>query len=599
MQFKDKLNTLINTVGASASDIARFAEFDRSNISRMRSGKKVPAPNSSTALKLINGIYLYSDSKNDLAGLCSLIGCSPAASADEIRHKTALWLYEEPAASSFRDLSAAKTSGRSKRQQADFQTFAKRLNLAMSISELSNVRLSRLIHADASLISRYRSGVRSPESNRELSENLCIVLLSRIRKFGREQELTKFMGVPAEEIDGDTFFAWMFNREEAPDENLRIAENLLDTFDSFSPLKGPALPPLGELVSPEILDASDTVYFGTEGLRTAVLRFLGNAARLKVPQLFLYSDEDQSWLTADPLFLKKWAALMSTCLTNGTRISIIHNIDRDLEEMNNAIKSWLPLYMSGLIDSFYSKKQRDPRFSHTIFLCPDHFCIEASHAAGTESEGHYHYYTDERSLTVCASGYRALLENTRPLLTAAPLRILESSSDITVIQRSLTLATMPEELVNEFNDPVLTDRWHSENSALISHLKSRKINECIPLADDEELFAGKMAVESFPDTGIHCYTPEQYALHIKNIIRLSEEYPNFCFYPIPETPFPNMKLTISEEAARIVHAARPSLSFGFTHPLLCRAFLEYTETLIKDYRTDRNTLRRRLEGKYL
>ena len=90
-------------------------------------------------------------------------------------------------------------------------------------------------------------------------------------------------------------------------------------------------------------------YLGTEGLRAAVLRFLGTALKENAEILYLYSDEDQSWMTSDPEFLMQWSSLMQACVANGTKINIIHNIDRDLNEMNAAIKSWLPLYMSGMI----------------------------------------------------------------------------------------------------------------------------------------------------------------------------------------------------------------------------------------------------------
>ena len=125
------------------------------------------------------------------------------------------------------------------------------------------------------------------------------------------------------------------------------------------------------------------------------------------------------------------------------------------------------------------------------------------------------------------------------------------------------------------------------------------VNECVTLADDELLLEGKVRVDQLPGVGEHFYTPEQYAMHIRNIIRLSEENPGYRFYALPETPFPNMKLMSANDAAGIIHAKRPDLSFGFAHPLLCRAFLGYAEALMDQYRMDRNTLRKVLGAKYI
>ena len=53
---------------------------------------------------------------------------------------------------------------------------------------------------------------------------------------------------------------------------------------------------------------------------------------------------------------------MEACIRGGVRIRIIHNIDRGLEEMTAAIRGWLPLYMSGRIEGFYSTRPGGSRF---------------------------------------------------------------------------------------------------------------------------------------------------------------------------------------------------------------------------------------------
>jgi hypothetical protein len=88
-------------------------------------------------------------------------------------------------------------------------------------------------------------------------------------------------------------------------------------------------------------------------------------------------------------------------------------------------------------------------------------------------------------------------------------------------------------------------------------------------------------------------------MHIGNIVKLSEVYPNYRFYMLPEIPFPNMKLLITESRAQVIHTARPELSFSFTHPLMCKAFLGYAETLMNQYQMDRSSLRHKLEGQFL
>ena len=134
----------------------------------------------------------------------------------------------------------------------------------------------------------------------------------------------------------------------------------------------------------------------------------------------MYSDENLDWMTADQSFREKWALLMSACVRNGTKIRIIHNIRRDLDEMSAAIINWMPLYMSGMIESYYCTRSGESRFSHTLFLCPGEYCIGASHVIGTESNGIYHYYTDKDELNICREQFDALLSVSRPLVSIAP-----------------------------------------------------------------------------------------------------------------------------------------------------------------------------------
>lgn len=193
----------------------------------------------------------------------------------------------------------------------------------------------------------------------------------------------------------------------------------MKVFDSFTG-ELPVMMSDTEIPEPEdIQDGMRSIYFGTEGLRSAVLRFLTEALQGNAQQLLLYSDEEQGWMTEDAAYLKKWAALMTACVRNGTQIRIIHNVDRDLGEMIAAIKSWLPLYTLGRIDSRYSTLLRGERFFHTVFLWPGRACIKAAGVRGTQAEGIYHYYSGQRELEICGQEYRRLLENTRPLMKTA------------------------------------------------------------------------------------------------------------------------------------------------------------------------------------
>lgn len=144
-----------------------------------------------------------------------------------------------------------------------------------------------------------------------------------------------------------------------------------------------------------------------------------------------------------------------------------------------------------------------------------------------------------------------MLQTAEPLLKVPAASVYEGDSDITVIQNSLSLATMPEELVHSFDEPALYEKWKTLQDALFFRLEKAKVNECVTLADDADLFSGRVRIEQLDGIRELYYTPEQYSMHIRNIIRLSELYPNYRLYTLPETPFPNMKLMIADDTSCI------------------------------------------------
>ena len=594
--LSEKLNELLEKIGATGAEIANKVGFDRTNISRIKSGKRIPHPDSVTADKLINGIYLFSDNKNNLGKLCSVVEADPNASAKEIKTALKNWLYE-----GYDSELSAGSNGTSDKKRSSGKVasryFAERLNSSMLLADLSNVHLSKLIHADASLISRYRSGVRTPVSNTELSSQISSVLFDRIIKNGKETDLCALMGIPVSDLEEDLFAYWLFGNDQQED-TVHAAESMLGIFDSVPSGNELKLPDIQDILSD--YDSSASVYMGVDGIRSAVLRFLCTAVKERVPKMYLYSDMDQSWMTEDQEFLMKWAALMLSSVQNKTHISIVHTLDRSLYEMSKAVKNWLPLYMTGMIESYSCRRPRNPRFAHTMFLLPGVACLRAFQVSSAESDVIFHYYTDKESLEIFKKEYLALLKYSSPLIHPVSPTSFPVVSDVIIIKNVLSLATMPEDQVKSLNDEHLYQSWQNSHALLLKKLESGTFYECIPLADKEALINGSVLIAPAYSGTPHFYTPELYSIHLRNIIALSEKYENYRFYPIPETPFNNIDLLISDETTKITPAFfQQGLSFELNHPSMCAAFQAYAETLMEQNRYDGNSIRKMLQSRCL
>ncbi len=605
--FTERLNILMYSIGAKGAQVAECADFDRTNISRLRSGKRTPPPSSRTIQRLIQGLYIFCENNGSLDNLCSLVGTETGVSRETICSAISRWLYEGEEISQLKSMPATAAGGQTPRKNSirtiyrnSLLSFGERLDAVMEIDELSNVRLSQLINVDASLISRYRSGVRIPQSNSDMAWRLSRSLLSRAEKIDKTEELSRLIGSEGSDLNEESLHTWLCDFENAEDRNASAAEQLLEAFDSFSAETGIHIPGVEEVAPSEILEDKTGSYSGYTGLQHAVIRFLGNALKLHAKEIFIYSDQNLDWLPQESPFWTSWASLLNECVKNGITIHIIHHVERNLQEFNDSLMFWLPLYMSGMIDACYCTKPGGDRFSHTMFLCPDHFCIEAFHVIGCEENGTYHFNTSQADLLRSRSFFEKLREYCRPLIKIKdPRSHVDVSSGFSMVLNTLVIATMPEKLVRAFGSSELEEEWKIRRAVMENTLSQDYIYEYAPLVNDEALFKGEVHVEKLPFTENLRYTPELYAMHISNILDLLEKHPNYRYYALPETPFHNLKLLISNDLVRVTRAKQPYLSFIFTHPSVLNAFDSYIKRLKRQVKTDRAELIHLLKSRYL
>ena len=584
-----RLNEIITLLGASTTDLAGFAGCTTSNISRIRSGARIPRQGGIAAERLINGLYLLADDRGQLPALCTLTGCPGQPEA--LRSFLSAWLFEgEP---------PVRLHSRKHPAQAEAHTFGDRLHAVMNLAEFSNVRFGQLIHMDASYVSRLRSGLRSVRSNSGAVDAICTVLLERLTAQQRLGALSALTGIPEDVLAGEVqgpaaFRDWMCDVPENPATRVEI---LLEQIDNFS-LPAPDI----QAVPPAVWTAQPA-YVGPAGLREAVLRFLETAAQ--GGEMWLYSDRPMDWMTEDPVFLAQWKQGMLACICSGVRIRIIHSLDRALDEMLAAIQSWLPLYMSGSIEPYYCRKERSSRFSHTLFLCPGRQCIVGWETSGSR-EGLYHFYTDEEMLGHCQTLYTSILSQSQPLMrirSPHPTQLPISSGSLTMLGGQLSFATMPESLLHRVlaragdcdREKILS--LHAAHArSLYERLRNGYVHECIPLSQDEALFSGTCRMD-LPGLSL-CYTPEEYAAHLRAVLTLSDAYPTYRFYPIPEAPFPNTQILLSEKTVAVSRRQPPEITFLIEHPAIWEAFRSYLSYLEAQYLLDKPALQQKMQ-KYL
>jgi hypothetical protein len=115
---------------------------------------------------------------------------------------------------------------------------------------------------------------------------------------------------------------------------------------------------------------------GNDGRREAVLQFLDHILTLpQGQQLYLMSQEDLAWLIEDRDFLAVWQAKLAQLLQNRHKIRIIHWVDRSVDSLNSIIGYWLPLHLTGGIESWFFPKYSDSPFQTTLFILENDLAI--------------------------------------------------------------------------------------------------------------------------------------------------------------------------------------------------------------------------------
>lgn len=408
MMFSDKIDTLMKKLNATNTEIGIIAGIDRTNLTNFRNGRRLPRKDGEIIDKVIHALYDYASSSGRLALLCKTVGLDKASNSVTICSGLKDWLYMDTPDEAFL---------RRKKQTSLSLSFCDRFDKAMSLAGTTNGSLGKIIHVDSSLIRHYRSGIRTP--SQEMALSLSDALFDEVTRNHKLDRLADLMQTNPDSLDRRSLHEWLY----APDRNEgsdNAAMKLLETFDSYQSLAGRSMPEFGNAVASDILLDRRTVYYGADGLHDAVLRFLACAGRAGATEMYLYSDQDMQWMMSDTNFNMKWTALMCDCIKKGIHIHIIHNIDRDLGEMSQAITSWIPLYMSGMIKSYYHTKKNGERFSHTFFYCPEVGCISGFHIKGAPSAERYHYYVKRSDLAYCHSQFDALMSGAKQLVRIEP-----------------------------------------------------------------------------------------------------------------------------------------------------------------------------------
>ena len=193
--FTQRLNTIMQALELSPPALAKTMGCDRSNIDRICKGSRVPRRDGKSALRIADALYVCADDAGRTDVLLQTVPCEDATSGEKIRAAILRWLFaEEKENQAGREAAGKRQTNR---------VFGQRLNAVMELTGLSNNRLGKLLHVDASYVSRFRNGSRSPAANPRMSDKICEILLSLVKEQALMPRLAGLMRVPEAALTPD------------------------------------------------------------------------------------------------------------------------------------------------------------------------------------------------------------------------------------------------------------------------------------------------------------------------------------------------------------------------------------------------------------
>lgn len=466
--------------------------------------------------------------------------------------------------------------------------FAEKLNFLMNITATQNSMLAFAVSLDASHISRLRHGSRRLPKNESFVMPMAKYFARNITDSFQKKTLADVLhlknGYPKdEELASDILYKWLLSNET---ESSTDVSTFLMGFSSTGKASQNSISDSKIEFSYE--ESKNNFYYGNEGKREAVIRFLSNIVKEKEPQtLLLFSDEDMSWLNEDLEFARKWTSLLLKVLQMGNKIKIIHTISRNSDEMMEALTKWLPIYMTGAVQSYYYPKLRDGVFKRTMFIAPKTAAVISNSVKNDTSEMLNIYVDTPFAIASVETEFSRFMSMCRPLMTIMNAvsrdRFWKEFADFqsieapTILLTQLpSLMTMPEDIVKKVSlQCAAIDRlWKNSQEKFRNVIAENKFIEILtPVSLKEEQIP-------LPMSDMHTvselfYTKEDYRHCLENVLEIAKNNPNYVAV-YTETQLQGITIYAKEDVGvLIMKQSAPTTVFAFREPNITATVWSY------------------------
>ena len=397
MSFASVLDAYCKALGCTNKQIAEKCSISPSALSRYRNGSRTPDIDSAAVDRLVKGIVALAQERSDVERW----------QEDAIRNTIE------------GSLSGSKMLGMS---------FGARFNSLMALLDVRNTEMARHIDVSPSYISRIRGGQRMPADQRRFARKASRLFAQRCLERGKISDLISLTDSTGNisnrshlDLDNtsdvsETIEHWLLG-SNIIESDLAAVDDLLERLNDF--YFNRELERIKELVpikstgeKPEIFSR---FYYGLEEMKEAELTFFEIAATHSTKTIRLSSDMPLLETSLDSSFIHNYRLQIGSLIHHGTHIDVIHSVERPLSETVVSLKLWLPLYLTGLVTSYYLKGINNGLFHHVNYTS-DHCSLAAEAVHGHGADGRYYLSTHPEDVSYYQRKMDFIMEHVSPML---------------------------------------------------------------------------------------------------------------------------------------------------------------------------------------
>lgn len=385
MQFNEKINSLIEELDITNSEFAKACGLGSSFTSRLKTGKRIPLKNSNTLIKLSEGFeeIIIQKGKKDYY-------LSHLNNGIYLRDKLYNYFNE--------DLHISETKIKN-----DNKKFSINLAKIMALLDINNSSLAIKLNVDASLISKYKTGVRVPAVDSGIANNMVNFFAKLIIQNNKVSDFSSLLNITLDDNSIECIKSYMFSY--LFDDDDKYLDNIKKILESIDNATIPCL--VYNSLQTTNKSISD-MYYGESGFQDAIIRFLNEEAVYSSNESLLFSNQDINGMFNDANFVE-----LFKYISLSKKITIALDINNNSLKLFNTIENFIPFCLTGNVQLFYNKFN-DELFKNTILIGNNAvcgFCLE-----GYKQNGIYKYIESRTEIDNLKNNYKNLLSISKPLM---------------------------------------------------------------------------------------------------------------------------------------------------------------------------------------